>query len=207
MLGAKDWRALSGWIRGESAPQPWGSKPLQIWNGPLPATIRAPLIGGNLAVWNSVLGTRFQGRAKGCFLFLEDIDESLYRVDRMLQHLALSGAMEAVKGVILGNFLNCKDGAPQVLKREPRPKEVRRMLTAPRPTELQPLRRTMNEKRALRTIFTEWGRQLQIPVAFGLPVGHGPGVSPLPLGAEYSLSPSGHFHLLNWDWLKSVDTR
>ena len=54
---------------------------------------------------------------------------------------------------------------------------------------------------ALDEIFASVGRKLGIPVAVGLPVGHGPNFAPLPLGARYELSPDGSLRLLSWDWL------
>lgn len=59
----------------------------------------------------------------------------------------------------------------------------------------------MPEKVVLKEIFGGVGQQLGIPVAFGLPVGHGPELAPLPLGAFYELSPEGYLKLKSWDWL------
>jgi muramoyltetrapeptide carboxypeptidase len=69
---------------------------------------RGPLVGGNLAVLTSLSGTPYMPAVDGAILFLEDVNEYIYRVDRMLSTLALSGALAGVAGVVLGGFSNCK---------------------------------------------------------------------------------------------------
>jgi muramoyltetrapeptide carboxypeptidase len=64
----------------------------------------APLIGGNLASLLSLLGTPFDFSWDNALLFLEDINEPAYRVDRMLTQLALAGKFDKLSGLILGNF-------------------------------------------------------------------------------------------------------
>ena len=68
---------------------------------------RGPLVGGNLAVLTSLAGTPYMPALDGAILFLEDVNEYIYRVDRMLSTLALSGALAKVAGVVLGAFTNC----------------------------------------------------------------------------------------------------
>jgi muramoyltetrapeptide carboxypeptidase len=201
ILDPADWRALSSWIQRKTVEAPWEKKTLQFWTHPPQEAIEATLVGGNLTVWNCMLGTPFQASAKDSILFLEDVDESLYRIDRMLQQLLLSESLKGIRGIVLGNFLNCRDGAPLVLKKAPPEKNRFKHLTSPKPKDLKPLRKVMKEKPVLQEIFSRVGRELGIPVAYGLPVGHGPEVSPLPLGAHYRLTPSGHLELVNWDWL------
>lgn len=202
ILEPDDWNSLSCWIRKESTPAPWAKKPLTFWTTPPEFPIQAPLVGGNLTVWASLLGTRFQGKADDSILFLEDVDESLYRIDRTLQQLLLAKAFDKVRAIVLGNFMNCRDHSPMVLKSVPPAKTMVRVLTSPKPSELKPLRKVMKESVALREIFQELGEKLRIPVAFGLPVGHGPELSSLPLGAEYRLLPQGQLELVNWDWMQ-----
>lgn len=66
-----------------------------------------PLVGGNLAVLTSLAGTPYWPSFDGAILFLEDVNEYIYRVDRMLSTLMLSGALERVAGVVLGGFTDC----------------------------------------------------------------------------------------------------
>ena len=71
---------------------------------------RGPLVGGNLAVLSAMAGSAYWPRFDGAILFLEDVNEYIYRVDRMLSTLKLSGALDRVAGVVLGGFTNCGPG-------------------------------------------------------------------------------------------------
>jgi len=80
-----------------------------------PATLHAPgraeglLIGGNLSLVAALLGTRWAWPAEGAILFLEDINEEPYRVDRLLTQLRLAGVFDQVAGVVLGSFTEMND--------------------------------------------------------------------------------------------------
>ena len=83
--------------------------------------IEAKLTGGNLTVLQSTLGTALQRRASG-MLFLEDIGERGYRIDRMLEQLRQAGLLRNLKAIVLGTFLGGAeaDGSnlgPTVLER------------------------------------------------------------------------------------------
>lgn len=65
---------------------------------------RGKLVGGNLTVLTHLLGTRFAPDFRDCVLFLEETGEQTYRIDRMLTHLRLAGALRRLAGVILGSF-------------------------------------------------------------------------------------------------------
>ena len=71
---------------------------------------RGPLVGGNLAVLTSMAGSPYWPAFDGAILFLEDINEYIYRVDRMLSTLMLSGMLQRVAGVVLGAFTQCEPG-------------------------------------------------------------------------------------------------
>ncbi|MBX3637927.1 MAG: LD-carboxypeptidase [Rubrivivax sp.] len=68
---------------------------------------RGPLVGGNLAVLTSLAGTPYLPSFDGAILFLEDVNEYIYRVDRMLSTLLLGGHLARVAGVVIGGFTNC----------------------------------------------------------------------------------------------------
>lgn len=70
-------------------------------NGP---RTTAPLIGGNLASLVALLGTCYDFCWDNRIVFLEDINEPAYRVDRMLTQLKLAGKLDKIAGLILGNF-------------------------------------------------------------------------------------------------------
>lgn len=65
------------------------------------------LVGGNLSLLVTTLGTPFEVDLKGKILFIEDVGEEPYRIDRMLTHLYLSGALNDAAGFILGKFRDC----------------------------------------------------------------------------------------------------
>ncbi|MGL4672842.1 S66 peptidase family protein [Cetobacterium sp.] len=66
------------------------------------------LIGGNLAVLISSLNSDYDLDYNGKILFLEDIGESTYKIDRMLWQLKNNGVFEKVNGIIFGDFSNCE---------------------------------------------------------------------------------------------------
>lgn len=63
-----------------------------------------PLVGGNLSLVQCLVGTPYLPSLDGAILFLEDVGEELYRIDRMLSHLRLAGQLERLAGVALGRF-------------------------------------------------------------------------------------------------------
>jgi muramoyltetrapeptide carboxypeptidase len=82
-----------------------------------PGVAEGPLAGGNLTTLCHLVGTPYAPQFGGYLLFLEDHNEALYRLDRMLHHLLLAGVLDGVLGVVLGAFVNCgsKDGLLEVL--------------------------------------------------------------------------------------------
>lgn len=62
------------------------------------------LLGGNLSLMVTLLGTPFEPQFDGAILFLEDVSEPPYSVDRMLTHLWMAGKLEQVSGIVLGKF-------------------------------------------------------------------------------------------------------
>lgn len=71
-----------------------------------PGTANAPLSGGNLAVASSLIGTRFDTLRPGTILFIEDIAEPIYKVQRILYQLRLSGVLDSLAGLLVGQFTN-----------------------------------------------------------------------------------------------------
>ncbi len=63
---------------------------------------RGPLLGGNLALVSSLLGTRYFPDLEGAILFLEETEEPPYRIDRMLTQLLESGVLDSTAGIIIG---------------------------------------------------------------------------------------------------------
>ncbi len=73
----------------------------------LPGVAEGRLTGGNLTVLCHLLGTPFAPSFDSAILFIEDCGEALYRIDRMLTHMKLSGCLEGLAGIVLGSFKNC----------------------------------------------------------------------------------------------------
>jgi muramoyltetrapeptide carboxypeptidase len=65
------------------------------------------ILGGNLTVLSSVIGTGYLPDFKKSLFLLEDINEPPYKVDRMLNQLKIAGIFKSVNGVLLGRFINC----------------------------------------------------------------------------------------------------
>ncbi|BCB03704.1 S66 peptidase family protein [Bacillus sp. KH172YL63] len=66
------------------------------------------VIGGNLTLLSSTLGTPYEVDTKGKILFIEDIDEEPYKVDRMLNQLKMADKFSEAAGLIIGDFKNCE---------------------------------------------------------------------------------------------------
>jgi muramoyltetrapeptide carboxypeptidase len=79
---------------------PADAKPEKLVGG----VARGRLVGGNLTLICSTLGTPYAIEPKGAILFIEDVNEAPYRVDRSLSQLRLAGVLDAVSGVVIGSF-------------------------------------------------------------------------------------------------------
>lgn len=75
-----------------------------------PGKATGRLVGGNLAVLTSLAGSPYLPSLDGAILFLEEVNEYIYRVDRMLAQLRLVGAFDRLAGVVIGQFTDCKPG-------------------------------------------------------------------------------------------------
>ena len=119
-----------------------------------------PLLGGNLSVLCTTLGTPYQPAFKGKILFFEDLDEPPYRFDRMLTHLLNAGMLQQVAGVAVGINKNCQD-----------PKA----------------RRAKEYRQTVQDVLEERLLPLKVPVVTGLPFGHVPLNATLPIGVRATL--------------------
>ncbi|MDP4572569.1 LD-carboxypeptidase [Pseudomonas sp. LPH60] len=68
-----------------------------------PGIALGPLLGGNLSMIASTLGTPYEINTDGVILFIEDVNEPLYRIDRLLNHLRLAGKLDNLRGVLVGD--------------------------------------------------------------------------------------------------------
>ena len=113
------------------------------------------LIGGNLSVLCTTLGTPFQPRFKDNLFFFEDVDEQPYNFDRMLTQLLNAGLLQQVAGVAVGINKNCKD--PDAAK-------------------------TKEYRQTLDDVLEDRLKPLGVPVVTGLPFGHVRWNATLPVG-------------------------
>ena len=75
-----------------------------------PGIVRGRLLGGNLTVLTSLVGSDYLPDWDGCILFLEDVEEAPYRIDRMLTQLRLAGILPKARAVIWGHCTDCGPG-------------------------------------------------------------------------------------------------
>jgi muramoyltetrapeptide carboxypeptidase len=92
---------------GESFLFEWNEKQIQTGN------TEGKIVGGNLSVIYSQLGSATQLKTEGKILFLEDVDEMLYHVDRMLTALKRAGMFKNIQGLILGGFTQMRDNTEE----------------------------------------------------------------------------------------------
>ena len=76
----------------------------------VPGKARGRLLGGNLTVLTAIIGSGYLPEWDGAVLFLEDVEEAPYRIDRMLTQMALAGILRRVSGVVFGHCTDCKPG-------------------------------------------------------------------------------------------------
>lgn len=136
-------------------PMPEGQRVTTVTGG----TCTGRLVGGNLSLIAATIGTPYAIDAKGCVLFLEDVNERPYRVDRLLSQLRLAGVLDGVAGVVIGRF-TCDDY-------EGDKKEA--------------------DEREQREVVLEYCRALGCPVVADFPCGHVRDNVTLPLGALVTL--------------------
>jgi muramoyltetrapeptide carboxypeptidase len=102
-LGEATRRHLWPLLRGEMAE--WK---IDLGQAIRPGKAEAEIAGGCLSILVTTLGTPYEIDTEGKLLFLEDVGEKPYRVERMLTHLQMAGKLDRPAGVILGDFTNCE---------------------------------------------------------------------------------------------------
>ena len=117
-------------------------------------TAEGRLIGGNLSVIAALCGTPYALNGTDCILFLEEVSEDSYAIDRMMWQLWQSGILKNVKGIVIGNLRRCEPVTPQ-------------------PYDY-----------SVKQVFAHYAELAQIPVLYNLPVGHGSINGFLPLGVK-----------------------
>ena len=134
-------------------PEPLGPMPLGELGWIREGRVRGPIVGGNLSLLCSTLGTAWELETAGRILFLEDRGEKPYKVDRMLVQLKQAGKLSSIVGLLFGEFKGDETDE-----------------------------RKGGGEEAMEEVLRENARGLGVPVACGLPLGHGHHNVPLPLG-------------------------
>jgi muramoyltetrapeptide carboxypeptidase len=155
---------IQSWQRMLLQPEPFGSI-LKGYKGKTVKALRggrvsAQLIGGNLTLLSSLLGTPYQPQFKNCVLFFEEVDERPFRMDRLLTQFLNAGILQRVKGVAVGICHDCHD---------------------PKAKPCGEFRQSLEDVLKNRLL------PLEIPVVTGLPFGHVPYNATLPVGGRATL--------------------
>jgi muramoyltetrapeptide carboxypeptidase len=120
---------------------------------------RGRLIGGNLSILSALSGTPYEPDYEGAILVLEDVNEAVYRVDRMLTQLRLAGRLTRCVGIVFGQFTDIPPDSAE----------------------------ESSGARTLMDVFRETAAALGVPSITGAPVGHVADQWTLPLGALAAL--------------------
>ncbi len=121
------------------------------------------IIGGNLALFTTVLGTEFMPSVKNNILLIEEIGEQPYKIDRMFNHLRLAKVFEQVNGIMLGRFVDCYE------------------------TDETKSTLTLNE------VIADYFGKLKIPVMYNIKHGHIPQTITIPFGLNCKINASREF--------------
>lgn len=117
-MAAKDWAHADGvdlpsWQAALNCTQPWdvplGKEVIGIADG----ETEGVLYGGCLSILVASIGTPYEIKTAGTVLFLEDLAEKPYQIDRMLMQLKLGGYFNQVRGIVFGEMLDCIQSANQ----------------------------------------------------------------------------------------------
>ncbi len=125
-----------------------------------PGKVEGELVGGNLSLLLTLLGTEYDLNLKGKILFIEEVGEEPYRIDRMLTQLLNSGKLNDCAGIAMGVFSNC---------------------------EVKKVNPSFKESLNLREVLIDRLSPLNIPTIYGLSFGHIKNKFTLPIGIRAML--------------------
>lgn len=121
----------------------------------VPGVASGKLVGGNLSLLCSTMGSDYEIQTGGSILFIEDVGEAPYRVDRYLRELKLAGKLDVVNGIIIGRFSRRESESPD------------------KPSDFK-----------MSQVFQQYFSEMNVPVIFDFPSGHGSKNISLPLGGN-----------------------
>jgi muramoyltetrapeptide carboxypeptidase len=133
----------------------------------LPAIVKGKssgrIIGGNLAVLSAMIGTNFLPDFSKRILFVEDIGEAPYKIDRILNKMRLANIFRKINGIILGRFVDC--------------------------FEHDPAKKTLT----LGEVIDDYFKDFKIPILYTFPHGHIKEKVTIPFGIEIKMNASKGF--------------
>jgi muramoyltetrapeptide carboxypeptidase len=150
-----------------------GRKTTYSWAGTVvrAGTADGRLVGGNITLLQSLIGTRWDWTAEDSILFIEDVEEVLYKLDRTLWHFRHAGKLDRVKAVLVGEIVGMVDAESGM----------------PGPND-QPYGRTLAQ--CLEEVLPPG-----IPICTDLPLGHGAYLETLPIGQQACLQAYSNGHV------------
>ena len=201
LLWARQARGQAGGVHGPlvttlAAEPDWSRERLRtlLFGAPVPplsgdtwcaGVAEGPLLVGNLTVATHLLGTPHLPALDGAILVLEDVGEAPYRIERMLTHWRLCGALQRLAGIGFGSFEACEDAEAPAAEAPQTEKAQAEKAQAEKPQTEKP--QEVAQRFSLEQVLRERTADLGIPVLAGLPVGHRPGNGALPLGVRARL--------------------
>ncbi|MCL4401478.1 MAG: LD-carboxypeptidase, partial [Acidobacteria bacterium] len=125
-----------------------------------PGKARGRLVGGNLTLISTTMGTPFEIETRGRILLVEDVGEQPYSIDRMLTQLRLAGKFDGVAGIVVGECKDC------------------------RPSDYKP---AFDSTLSLGEVIDEVFAEVKVPILSGLTFGHTDDQLTIPLGLMATL--------------------
>lgn len=153
------WKIITSNKKAGKVPLPDSENIFSIVKG----TAAGRIIGGNLALIVSLIGTDFIPDMKNIILFIEDVGEAPYRIDRMLNHIKLAKIFDKVSGIVLGAFVDCNEN--------------------------DPAKKTLS----LGEVVSDYFEDLKKPVVYNFPHGHIKNLFTIPFGTKIKLNASRRF--------------
>ncbi|MBL8003729.1 MAG: LD-carboxypeptidase [Candidatus Kapabacteria bacterium] len=124
-------------------------------------TAEGRLVGGNLSMLVATMGTPYEIQTKDSILFMEEILEEPYRVDRMITQLLLGGKLDDCNGIIMGHFTKCEATSKSA---------------------------SFKAQFSLREVLMDRFQHLSVPVLYGFPFGHILEKLTIPFGVKARIS-------------------
>lgn len=165
-------------VKAVMTPKPIGTisdpVPKEVWNPEYPPTrlslvdgqASGRLTGGCMTLIRQLMGTAYEIDTRDKILFIEDIEEEPHTIDRMLTQLELAGKLATACGIIIGELVRCRPGS----------------------SKRNSLSHNMSAEQMLRERFKNYN----IPVIYGLRLGHSKEKCTLPLGVMASIKAEGN---------------